>query len=218
MERRRSDTNAIGQVGVTPCWPAKASRGESHGYHRFHKRERKKKQKRKRKCTTTTVFYTRKRGPCTPSQTGYSFDPGGSRLLADVGPIYTPITRCWHSTTELRPHRLKSPFPTHYRGFYHQVKSLPMRFVTFRYPIYTLRDTSLPPKRQISARFVAARIGLAGAIRMIIRGAAPSRSSVPQHLPFEQTAICDSRSAWLHFWDCFAHRRRFSSSYFIRSP
>ncbi len=70
---------------------AKASRDESHGCNGYHKRERKKKQKRKRKCTTTTTFYTRERSPCTPSQSGYSFDPGGSRLLADVGSICTPI-------------------------------------------------------------------------------------------------------------------------------
>jgi len=28
-----------------------------------------------------------------------------------------------------------------------------MRFLTFRYPIYTLRDISLPAKRQVCARF-----------------------------------------------------------------
>ncbi len=82
----------IGQAAIAHRWTAKASGDESHGYHRYHKRERKKKQKRKRKCTTTTTFYTRKRSPCTSSPNAYSYDPGGSRLRADVGPISAPIT------------------------------------------------------------------------------------------------------------------------------
>ncbi len=90
----------IGQVGIAHRWATKASPDESHGY---HKRERKKKQKRKRKCTTTTMFYTRKRTPCTPSPRGYSTDPGGSRLLADVGPISAPITSRTRSGGRVKP-------------------------------------------------------------------------------------------------------------------
>ena len=52
------------------------------------------------------MFYARKRRPCTPSPRGYPTDPGGSRLLADVGPISVPIaTRPWESDIE-RAHRL----------------------------------------------------------------------------------------------------------------
>ena len=59
----------------------------------------------------------------------------------------------WHSTTELRPHRLETPFQDHYRRFHRPVKPPSKRFVTLRYPIYTLRDISLPAKRQVCASF-----------------------------------------------------------------